>query len=173
MNKVPFTEEERAEVRRRIVASARDAGGMITASQLREALEDVPAAERASAVFALQGQGELETEGTGNAAVHSLRRPGDQAATAMHFAPFSVEDGVIKIANPPEVLADSFTLTTEASQRGGQDDPMALRKRIETINQDIHEALVDACSIELPHLTIQHLLEADRATRAAAETVAR
>ncbi|ENE1253432.1 hypothetical protein ABM187_003655 [Stenotrophomonas maltophilia] len=173
MNETPFTDEQQEELRRRILVAARDAGGMITTSQLCEALADVPDAERVYAMCVLQRQGELESAGTGGAAIHSLKRPGDTPVAAGQTAPFSIEGGVIKVTTPPEVQADSFTLTTEASQRGGQDDPLALRKRIETINQDIHEALVDACSIELPHLAIQHLLEADRATRAAAETVAR
>ncbi|MBA0448701.1 hypothetical protein [Stenotrophomonas maltophilia] len=163
MNNTPFTDEQQAEVRRRIVATAHDAGGMLTAAQLRDALEDVPAAERACAVLKLQHQGELETTGTGGAAIHSLVRLGQDAATVASAAPFALEKAKVTIKVP--------ALMSPSASR--QDDPIALRNRINAITQDLDEVLVDACSNELPHKAIQHLLDANRAARAAADTVTR
>lgn len=163
MNNTPFTDEQQAEVRRRIVATARDAGGMLTAAQLRDALEDVPAAERVAAVSELQRQGELETRGAGSAAIYSLVRNGQDAAIVADVPPFVLEKEKVTI-NLPAPLSPS------AARR---DDPVGLRNRINAITQDLDEVLIDACSNELPHKAIQHLLDANRAARAAADTVTR
>ncbi|EMT5435818.1 hypothetical protein WMR10_001367 [Stenotrophomonas maltophilia] len=162
MNTTPFTDEQQAEVRRRVVTAAWDAGGMITAVQLRDALNDVPSAEFATAVFALQVNGELETKGIGRSAIHSLVRLGQDATTVGLVPPFVLEKGKVVI-NVPAPLSPS------ASR---QDDPIGLRNRINAITQDLDEVLADACSKELPHKAIQHLLDANRAARAAADTVA-
>ncbi len=163
MNNTPFTDEQQAEVRRRIVATARDTGGMLTAAQLRDALEDVPAAERVAAVLELQRQGELETKGVGSAAIHSLVRLSQVATAVARVPPFDLDQGRVTI-NVPAPLSPS---------PARQDDPIGLRNRINAITQDLDDVLADACSKELPHKAIQHLLDANRAARAAADTVAR
>lgn len=168
MNNTPFTDEQQAEVRRRIVATAGEAGGMLTAAQLRDALEDVPSAERAHAVFALQRQGELETAGVGSAAIHSLVRLGQDATTVARVPPFVLDTFVLE-AEKAEINVPA----TSGPTASRQDDPIALRNRINAITQDLDEVLVDACSNELPHRAIQHLLDANRAVRAAADTVTR
>jgi hypothetical protein len=163
MTNTLFTDEQQAEVRRRIVATARDAGGMLTAAQLRDALEDVPAAERVAAVLELQRQSELETTGFGSAAIHSLVRLGQGATEVGHAPSFDLDKGKVAI----NVLAP---LSPSAVR---QDDPAGLCNRINAITQDLDEVLVDACSREIPHKAIQHLLDANRAVRAAADTVTR
>ncbi|MEN5317582.1 hypothetical protein ABE509_08525 [[Pseudomonas] hibiscicola] len=161
MTNTPFTEEQQAEVRRRIVATARDAGGMLTAAQLRDALEDVPAAERVAAVLELQRQGELETKGAGSAAIHSLVRLGQAETAVARVPPFDLDKGKVTI-NVLAPLSPSLPR---------QDDPVGMRNRINAITQDLDEVLIDACSKQLPHKAIQHLLDANRAARAAADTV--
>ena len=163
MNNTPFTEEQQAEVRRRIVATARDAGGMITTSQLCEALEDVPDAERVYAMCMLQRQGELESKGTGSAAIHFLVRPGQDATAVASVPPFDLDKGKVTI-NVPAPLPPSAAR---------QDDLLGLRNRINAITQDLDEVLLEACSKEMPHKAIRHLLDANRAARAAADTVTR
>lgn len=159
MTNSSYTDAQREEVQSRIVAEAAALGGMITAPQLREVLGDVPAGERAQAVVALQQQGKLETAGSAAGAIHSLVRP----AIATFIARVGPYEGLGLAASP--------SCRIEAAPPRRQDDPLALRNRINAISQDLDEALVDACSIELPHTTIQNLLSASRATRAAADSV--
>ncbi|MGH8422344.1 MAG: hypothetical protein ACRER3_08320 [Pseudomonas fluorescens] len=147
MKNTRFTDHQRSEVQRRILDEASASGGMITAVQLRELLNDIPAGERAQAVVALQQQGQLETTGTGAAAIHALIR--------------------LNTSSPVALLEPA----NSAVGRPRQDDPLALRNRLKAISQDLDEALVDACCIELPHAAIQNLLTANRATRAAASSL--
>lgn len=174
MNNTPFTDDQRSEVQRRIIAEASALGGMITASQLREVLDDVPAGERAQAVVALQQQRMLESTGTGSCAIHALVRL-DTSGPVAHVAPFEHTD--LAPAQPVSLpLVQRFGAAAGLAVSGGaparrRDDPLALRNRINAISQDIDDALVDACSIELPYTAIQSLLAASRATRAAADSV--
>lgn len=160
MTNSTYTDAQREEVQSRIVAEAAALGGMITAPQLRAVLGDVPAGERAQAVVALQQQGKLETAGSAAGAIHSLVRP----AIATVIARVGPCEG-------PGLAASPSCLIEAAPPPRRQDDPLALRNRINAISQDLDEALADACSIELPHTTIQNLLSASRATRAAADSV--
>ncbi|MGH8037311.1 MAG: hypothetical protein ACREPD_06180 [Stenotrophomonas sp.] len=174
MNNTPFTDDQRSEVQRRIIAEVSAQGGMITASQLREVLDDVPAGERAQAVVALQQQRQLETTGNGAHAVHALVRLSSSSPVA-HVAPFEHAELSAAKSAPPSLLQRfgvAAVLSVDCGTPvGRKNDPLALRNRINAISQDLDEALVDACSIELPHTAIQRLLEASRATRAAADSV--
>lgn len=154
----------------RIQEALHDAGGMLTALQLSALLDDVPKGTRVLALTSLRDQGLVEARGDRKATVYELVRPGERAQDVV--APAADE------ANPPTgqvqptaaAVVSAKEMVRIAMPTTAQPNALDLRKRLDAIADDIHDALQDGVTAELPHALLTHLVNAAGAIRGACKS---
>lgn len=160
----------------------------VTVADIVEALEDGPlttveliaatgntltAGPFSKRLLALSRKGQLHQEIQGGTAYWSL--PGTSSTPDAAAAPAASPCAAMPA---PEPLRDAGTVAasgtpTPAAFAYLPQAPHGLAERLDAIVQDIEDALVDACTAELPHALIRHLVTASNAAGRAARNLER
>jgi len=168
----------------RVIAAMQAAGGMLTSAQVREELADVQRPLRYAAIARLTSDGLIAAEGSTNLRVYSLIRPGaalvlesdEQPAAAGQPTPEPTPE-VARTESDSLVLATTGmkvvpTLVTDSSGMARMlPTAFALRERLDAIADDLQDALEDACSAQLAHGLLAHLVAASGALRKARKSL--
>lgn len=163
----------------RVLAAMQDAGGMLTSAQVREELADVQRPLRYAAIARLTSDGLIAAEGSTNLRVYSLIRPGAASVLESEVQPASAGQAT---PEPTPVVArtdaaslmlvpsvGSALLAAPTTKPPAAD--YAMRERLDAIADDLQDALEDACSAQMTHDLLAHLVAASGALRKARKSL--
>ncbi|MCC3253727.1 hypothetical protein [Xanthomonas campestris] len=169
----------RVDASNRIVAALDAAGGMLTAAQLREELNDLEPGVRYMAVNHLKNTGVIESQGKTSNIIYSLVRSSPLDAHEAHPAVAPAPETVAS-AEPPAAekvesrVSHKLLIGTDGYVHGLRLEarpPHAINERLDAIADDLQDALEDACKAQLPHALIAALVASSGALRRARKTL--
>lgn len=160
----------------RVIAAMQAAGGMLTSAQVREELGDVHRPLRYAAIARLTSDGVIAAEGSTNLRVYSLIRPGSASEVEPDGQPSLTEPSAPETTSVMAVHTSTLkAMPALVTDSGGIARMLpagfALRERLDAIADDLQDALEDACSAQLAHGLLAHLVTASGALRKARKSL--